>query len=367
MSKRSLERLRALCLTPAPSGFERDIAVKLKAYLTPFCDGIETDNVGNVVGKICGSDSSLEPVLINAHMDRIGVIVSNITDDGYLRLEKIGWLNDKVMPGLNLVIRNRRRTEWLPVTVGTKCSHLMTPEEQKMAQPLGELMIDSGCDSAEAVRARGIEIGSPGVYMPTFTRITETRVCATALDNCGSVAALIGIAEILNGSRPIRDVYVAGNVWEEYNQRGAALIVNRLRPAAVVSMDMLLAGDTPDTHGHFCGALGKGPMVSWFNFSDRPCNGTIAHEGLYDLMEETAEELGTGLQRYVCVGGLGDNAYSQLAGDGPACIEIGAPVRYAHSSGEVADIADIDNLARLVAGAVRKLGPGFCRKRYELD
>ncbi|MEA5048341.1 MAG: hypothetical protein VB034_06975 [Eubacteriales bacterium] len=360
----TLKILRDLCLTPAPSGFEKEIAVKVRDYLSPHCDTIETDFLGNVIGKICGRDASLKPLLINAHMDRVGVIVSNILPNGFLKIEKIGWTNDKVLPGLTLAIRRKDRLGWITGVVGTKCAHLLSPEEQRMSQPISSLLVDVGADNAEQARTLGVEIGAPCVYMPHFSELHDGRVCATALDNCGCVAALIGIACELHDNRPMRDVYLAGNVWEEYNQRAAAVLAAKIRPVAVISMDMLLAGDTPDIGGSFCGSVGQGPMASCYNFCDRPCNGTIAHEGLYDLAEKVAAVRRTGLQRYVCVNSLGDNAYSQLAGDGPACIEIGAPVRYAHSSGEVADLHDIDALESLVAGMALEMGPDFQQARF---
>ena len=356
--------LEDLCLTPAPSGFELEMGRKVAGYLKPYCQEVEIDPVGNVIGKIPGRDSSLRPVVINAHMDRVGFIVSTITSDGFLKLCIIGTPNEKVLPGLTLSVRKKDKSGWVEAVVGTKCAHLMTPEDAAKAPKLADCMIDVGADSADQVRALGIEIGSPAVYTPAYCRLTETRVCGTALDNCGSVAALIECARLLSENQPERDVYLAGNVWEEYNQRATTFLVRRYEPVAVINMDMLLAGDTPDVRGHFDGAVGKGPMVSCYNFVCPPFAGTIAHDGLLQLAETVAEESGTGMQRYVCVGGLGDNAYAGLEADGPAVIEIGSPVRYAHSSREVADLGDIQRQAALVAGMAARIGASFQQGRF---
>lgn len=364
MYSKLLDVLEDLCLTPAPSGFENEMAFKVAEYIKPYCSEVEIDNIGNVIGKIPGRNSSLKPVLINAHMDRIGFIVSNICEDGYLLLKKIGFVNEKVLPGSILSIRTTDEKNWLPVVVGTKCSHLLTPEEQVRTQGLHELMIDVGANNVEEVKEMGIDIGCPGVYLPSFTRLTKTRVCGTALDNCGSVAALIETASILSKNTPERDIYISGNAWEEYNQRGAAFLIRRFKPIAAISLDMLLAGDTPDVRGQFQGTLGSGPMASYFNFFDHPVNGTIAHPGLYKLALKAAEQLGIGIQKYVCDNSLGDNAYSQLQADGPACIEIGAPVRYAHSSCEVADISDIYDVSRLIAEMGLKIESDFQQCRF---
>lgn len=364
MKKDAMHVLEDLCLTPSPSGFESEIAWKLMDYLKPYCASVEMDNVGNVIGKINGKDSSLKPVLVYAHMDRIGFVVSNIREDGYLILEKVGAVPDKVLPGLTLAVRTSDEANWLPVVAGTKCQHLMTPQEQNSVEPLGRIMIDVGADNEEQVRAMGIDIGCPGVYTPAFHQLNETRVCGTALDNCGSVTALIGIAQQLSENQPERDVYIAGSVWEEYNQRAAAMMVRRFSPIVAISMDMLLAADTPDVKGRFRGTLGEGPMVSAFNFYDHPLNGTIPHPGLLKLTVNTAGELGTGIQKYATSNSMGDSAYSQLQADGPACMEIGAPVRYAHSSCEVADIRDIENLSKLVAGVIVRIDKNFKQCRF---
>ena len=213
----------------------------------------------------------------------------------------------------------------------------------------------------------GFAIGCPVVYEPVYRRLGGRRVAATALDNCGCVAALVGIARQLYQARPQRTTYLAATVWEEYNQRAAAMAVRRINPIAAISMDMLLAGDTPDVKGVFEASVGQGPVASHYNYSDGADNGTIAHPGLYALAERTAAAHGTGLQHYVCYASLGDNAYSQLTGDGPACIEIGAPVRYAHSTTEVADLDDIENLSLLVSEMVRGMDASFVQARYTLD
>ena len=243
--------LQDLCTTPGPSGFERDIAQKAKAYLSPVSDSLTVDNVGNVIARIDGTDPALKPVMVYAHMDRVGMIVSFVTEDGFLRLQAIGGVPDKVLPGSRVLVRTVSGA-WQYGVVGTKCNHLMTEEEKQRVQPMRELLVDVGADSAEQAKEMGFAIGCPVVYEPVYRRLGGRRVAATALDNCGCVAALVGIARQLYQARPQRTTYLAATVWEEYNQRAAAMAVRRINPIAAISMDMLLAGDTPDVKG-FCG------------------------------------------------------------------------------------------------------------------
>jgi putative aminopeptidase FrvX len=128
-------------------------------------------------------------------------------------------------------------------------------------------------------------------------------------------------------------------------------------------MDMLLAADTIDLKGCMQSYLGKGPAASCFNFSLDNNVGCIAHEGLYGIAEESALSCGIPLQRYVS-GGCGDNAYAMFQEDGPAVIEIGAPVRYAHSSCEVADLSDIKNTSIVITEMIHRIKESFRQNRY---
>ena len=108
------EILQDLCLTPAPSGFEKEIAEKMYGYFNSLCDHVERDWPGNVIGRIDGQDPTLKPLMINAHMDRVGFIVSMITEEGFLKLKKIGTPNEKasimdtgVPPSVSDAVRNR--------------------------------------------------------------------------------------------------------------------------------------------------------------------------------------------------------------------------------------------------------------------
>lgn len=355
--------LGTLCLTPAPSGFEGELGRIVKAQLAPFCDSVHMDAVGNVIGVIGGTHPELRPVMINAHMDRVGFIVSSIDSDGFLKLCIIGTPNEKVLPGQTLAVRTGDG-RWIPAVVGTKCAHLMTPEDAQRAPRLAECMIDVGVSSPEEVHALNIQVGSPAVFTPTYGQLAGTRVFGTAMDNCGCVAALIVAATQLAAQRPQRTVYLVANVWEEYNQRGTTLPARAYSPVAILNLDMLLAGDTPDVRGHFHGAMGHGPMLSCYNFVSSLFAGCIAHPGLLELAEQAAADLGITSQRYVCVGGLGDNAYAMLENDGSAVLTMGAAVRYAHSSSEIADLSDIHELALLTAALARRIGPDFRQARF---
>lgn len=363
MKTQLFSTLKEFCLTPAPSGFEQEMARKYRERVAPFCDRMESDCLGNTVGVILGKQPQLKPILLTAHMDRVGFIVSNIEPNGFLRLRPIGSPNEKALAGHILLVRKKGGEDWVPVACGIKSVHFLKPQERADAAGLGDILLDPGTGSAQETRAMGIEIGSPAVLKPSFLQLHGDRVAATALDNCGCLAAMVSVAEQLHENPPTRTVYLAATVWEEYNQRATAPLVRRYQPIAVISMDMLLAGDTPDLAGEFQAALGQGVVASLFNFSNNNQTGCIAHEGLYALTEQVAATQGLSLQRYVC-GGCGDNAYAQLEADAPAAMEIGAAVRYAHSPCEVADMKDLKELVLVVSDLVLRIDDDFCQARF---
>lgn len=354
--------LQTLCMAPAPSGFENAAAAVVKEQLLAVCDTVETDMLGNVCGRIRGTVPSLKPIMLCAHMDRVGFILSQITDDGFLKFHMIGGIPEKALPGQQLLVQLADQSDWRAAVVGNPCEHLMSESERRSVVPLSGLYADVGAKTAAQARAMGFEIGCPAVYTPSFTVLDGTRVAATALDNCACLCALISIAKKISQCRPPRDVLFAGTVMEEFHQRSTAGIIEKYQPAVLLSMDVLLASDTPDG-GAFEGSLGAGPSLSYFNYCDGPFNGTIGHRGLLRLVEKTAVESDISVQRFVCSNSLGDAAYAQLAGGCPATIELGIPVRYAHSPREVADTQDLEALIRLICALLHEIDGEFQQAR----
>jgi putative aminopeptidase FrvX len=357
--------LRELMLIPAPSGYESKMAYRMADLLKPYCDTVEMDKIGNVIGKIRGvGGCGMPKTMIFGHMDQLGFIVRRIEPDGYLRVDRLGGVSEKVLPGLQLVIRSENG-HWIGGVFGSKSHHATAPEEKYKVDAVTSLFVDIGAKSAGEVRALGIEIGCPAVFKPAFEALQGTRVCGTAADNRGACAALVSVAERLCGNPPLGDVYIVGTVWEEFNLRGAMIAARSVKPDVAVMLDVVLAGDTRDLNDRFETALGLGPCVQLYSFHGRgTLNGTLAHQPLYALCKQTAERENLPLQRFAALGIVTDAAYLQLEENGIPCLEMGFPTRYTHTPVEVCDVADIETLAQLAAAMARAINGDFQFSRY---
>jgi len=359
-----LSLLESLMLLPAPSGYEKEMAYFLKDILAPYADEVHIDRIGNVIGKIGGVDKTAPSVMVFAHMDQLGFITRKIEPDGYLQVDRLGGIPEKVLPGLRLVVRSGDG-HFHPAVIGIKSHHATQPEEKYKVDPVTSLFIDLGAKSDRQVREMGIDIGCPAIYRPSFEKLQGSRICGTAVDNRGGCASLVRTASLLHQNRPKSDVYFVGTVWEEFNLRGAAVAARSIRPDIALCLDVVLSGDTPDLRNRFEAKLGEGPAINLYTFHGRgTLNGTLPHEGLVKLALKSAVDAGLPVQRCATLGVITDSAYVQLEGAGIAVLDLGFAARYTHSPVEVCDVPDLENLSKLVSTMILQMDSGFNLNRY---
>lgn len=356
--------LKEYCMIPAISGYESEMAYTFMEDIRPFCDEVQIDKAGNVIGRIEGTDHNAPTVMIFAHMDSLGFIVRRVESDGYLQIDRLGGIPEKVLPGCRLKIRSEYGN-WYSGVIGPKAHHATPAEEKYKVDLVTSLYVDIGASSAEEVHALGIEVGCPAVYEPMYTPLLGNKVSATYVDDRGGIAALTLIANKLYSDRPKATVCLVGTVWEEFNLRGAMLAARTIKPDIALSIDVMLTGDTPDLKNKFQISVGNGPAVGLYSFHGRgTLNGTLPHEGLFKLAKKAAENEDINLQRFAGLGILTDLAYLQLEGEGVASLELGFPARYTHSPVEVCDTDDIEGLASLAAEMAKMIDIDFELNRY---
>ena len=358
------QTLKVLMLLPAPSGYEKEMAYAMKKEFSPFADSVIIDRIGNAVATFEGTDKNAPPVMVYAHMDQLGFIVRKIEEDGFLQVDRLGGIPEKVLPGLNLLIRSENG-KFHPGIIGMK-SHHSTPDEEKMkVDPVTSLFIDIGAKSAEEVRGMGIEVGCPAVYKPVFQKLLNEKICGTSFDNRGGCACLAYIASNLKSVHPRPTVYLVGTVWEEFNLRGAMMAARAIKPEIAICLDVVLSGDTPDLKSKYNTALGEGAALTLYTFHGRgTLNGTLAHEGLRNLAISTSQEESIPLQRFASLGILTDSAYLQFENQGIASVELGYPARYTHTPVETGNLKDILHLGDLVIGMLKRIDSDFDINRY---
>jgi putative aminopeptidase FrvX len=359
------ERLRPdlidLMLLPGLSGHEERVAAAIRARLAAAGIEARTDRLGNVIATLPG-DPAAPSVMVFAHMDQLGLIVRRVEADGTIRVERLGGVPERALAGqaVTLCVGEGRDVAGV---IANKSHHATTPEEKHRVVPAPEIAIDAGFPDRAAAEGAGVRIGTPVVYRPQALALAGERIAGTSVDDRAGCAVLLELARALR-DRAGPTVHCVFSVQEEFNLRGAVVAAQLLQPDVAIQIDIMLASDTPDMAARGDMRLGGGPGMSLYSFHGRgTLNGVIPHPAMVRLMEETADAEGLPLQRAATVGVLTDLSYVQLVGAGVAAIDVGFPMRYAHSALEVCDVGDLEALARLLIAAVGRIGPGFRLER----
>lgn len=349
--------LNDLTMIPALAGYERKMAQYMRTAMAPYADEIRIDTAGNLIAAINGSDQNAPRVMIFAHMDQLGFVVRKIEKDGFIRLERLGGIPEKVLPGTRMWVESEQGTVF-PGVIGVKAHHATPAEEKYIVTPYSQLYLDIGAKSNDEVYKLGIEVGCPVVYKPSFEVLTGGRISATSLDDRGGCAILVKLAEFLASNRSAATIYLVGTTQEEFNLRGAMVAAAALLPDVAISLDVMISGDTPDLKECSELRLGGGPIIGMYSFHGRgTLNGTIPHPALVRLVKETAAREKITLQRNASTGILTDSAYVQLVGTGIPVIDLGFPARYTHTPVETCELSDLESLLSLVYSLVSTIGP----------
>lgn len=344
MMKSIVEELRYLTAIPALSGMEDRIITEIVNRFKPLADEVEVDRIGNITATFKGKDEKEPHLLIFAHLDEVGLMITKIEPNGFLRFDRVGGVPEKTLRGQFVDVHAIDGSTIYTGFVGTHAHHL-TPVDSKYVVPTTDKMyIDLGLSSAQEVLAKGIRTGSAVTYSPNFRQISEHRVTSKTLDNRIGIVLLIALAEHMALHRPNGNVYLVASVQEEFNIRGNMPAFTRLEPEAAICLDITSACDTPDLNMRYDIALGKGPAVLQMNFHGRgTLAGLIPHPKLRLFIEDTIEEMKIPYQRQVIIGEITDDAFTFVLGKyGCAMAHISIPMRYSHSPIETSDLRDIE-------------------------
>ncbi|MBC8535789.1 hypothetical protein [Feifania hominis] len=364
---RVTEICKDLMLTPGLCGYESLVAKKMKAYMEAYTDDVRLDKIGNMIATFPGTDPEAPKIMMFAHMDQLGFIVRRIDDDGFIRVDRMGGIPEKVLPASAVWIGKEDGSGYVQGVFGVKPHHKQSAEEKFTVNTIPELYIDIGALCAQEVYDAGIQVGCPVVYEPAFTELLNHRALGTSGDNRKCCTALIEAAEIISQKPHASTIYLVGTVWEEFNLRGA-MMANRTAPCDIgICLDGSLAADTPDLKNNSVNntVYEGGPVISAYSFHGRgTLNGTIAHKGLYDRFIKVAKELNMPYQVNAAIGGLSDTSYLQLENDGVACINVGATSRYNHSPGELSGLLDVQMLGILAGNVCLSIDKSFDLHRF---
>ncbi len=324
------ELIKKLVEAYGPSGFEDGMRDLIRPEIEPYVDEISVDPMGNLIGRKKGDGSGLK-VMIAAHMDEIGVMVTHITEKGFARFTNIGGVSPKTLLG--------HRVQFANGTVGIIYSD--KGSSATSVHGLDKHYIDVGATSKEDCPINvGDAAGFQGDFFTMGTRLTSK----TMDDRIGCVIAIETLKQLKNTPH---DVYFVFSVQEEVGVRGAQAAANGLLPDVGIALDVTRTGDVHEGP-EMAVALGDGPAIKAKD------SGMIAHVGLVKLMKQRAAEAKIPYQIEVLTGGSTDARAMQIAGPGSAAGCISIPCRYVHTQSETVDSRDVEGCIKLLVELLSK-------------
>jgi putative aminopeptidase FrvX len=340
------ELLEEMIKVPGVSGFEDDIRDCIREKVEAMGLDATEDNLGDLLVTVGDKGPS---VVMIAHMDELGLIVSRIEEDGSIRIRKVGGIDDRTLVGRVVEIKTQKGM--VTGVLGLKPPHLMTDaDDRKKIMTWQEVRVDVGTRSKKGTEKLGIRVLDPMVFKKDITYIGKDLICARAVDDRMGCAIILEVLEKLKDAKlPIKLTF-AWSVQEETGLKGAKVIGFNLRPDYVFAIDTMTTTDGPGMGETFEKVLiGGGPAMRMFD------NEAIASPKMRKLVEEVAEAAKIPLQ-YGTGGGATDGAAMQDFG----CLmmPIGIAMRYTHSPVEIASIKDMENASKLLVKIAERIAKG---------
>ena len=328
-----LDLLKQLCSLNGVSGDEGEVRAFLRTQAEPYADSIRTDALGNLIVFKKGAKSSGDHLLLAAHMDEVGIIVTHVTDEGFLKFGFVGGVDRRVAIGTPVALGHNR----VPGIISLKAIHLTDKAELKKVPKTDKLYIDIGASGREAA----MKLAPPGTYGCFVSQPEEFGggfFKARAIDDRIGCAIML---ELLKEELPL-DVTFAFTAQEEVGTRGAFGAAFSVTPSVALVLETTTAADLPgvDDHRRVC-APGKGPVISYMDGS------TIYDRALFQDLRRLAEDNGIPWQTKEYIAGGNDARTIQRTKQGVRVAAMSAATRYLHAPSSVGSIADFENMLKL--------------------
>jgi putative aminopeptidase FrvX len=337
--------LRSLLTATGPSGYETAPAEVWREAAGAFAE-VTNDVMGSSWARVKGTGGG--PTLaIVGHIDEIGLIVTHIDDKGFLRFSGVGGWDPQILVGQRVEVATRDGV--VPGVIGKKPIHLLKDDERKKVAELKDLHIDVGANDADEARGL-VRVGDVAVISGEPLELPNGRAASRSMDNrLGCYVAYEAARLVADAGGAPGDVVAVAAVQEETTFGGAATTAFSLKPDLAIVVDVTHATDAPGIDVNELGShpFGSGPVIE---------RGSNLNPKVFELLYDAAEA--EGIPYTVAASGrhTGTDADAMhLAAGGVPCGLIGLPLRYMHSPVEMVDLADIENSARLIAAAARRL------------
>jgi len=344
LSASSLTFLKRLLDTPGPSGYETAAARVWRAEAQTFADVVHSDVAGNSIAEVNPEGSPT--IMLDGHIDEIGLIVQYIDDDGYLYISPIGGWDPEVLAGQRLRFLSGDGS--LVGVVGKKPIHLMKPADRDKASKLTDFWVDIGARDRAEAEAR-IAVGDAAVIDSHAVDFPNDRIVSRSIDD------RIGAFTVLEALRRYKErpgkarVVAAATTQEEiaWHGGGALVSANAIRPHMAIAVDVTFATDHPGLEKKEIGdhKLGSGPVL---------VRGSLISPVVFELLRDAARSANIPFTVHAEGRTTSTNADAiHLAREGVATALVSIPNRYMHSPNEMVSLVDVDHAAALIAEACR--------------
>lgn len=335
--------LEKLCTVEGISGDEGSVREIIINEIKPFADEIKTDNLGNIIVFKKGKNRAKAKLMLSAHMDEVGFMVTDITSDGYLKFDEVGGLDRRVVLGKTVTVGKNK----VNGVIGVKPIHLSKSDERTAVPKYGEMYIDIGAtsnDDALSVVSYGDSVNFNSIYENNGYTIKSK-----AIDDRFGCLALIELIK----SELDYDMHFVFAVQEEVGLRGAKVAAYSVDPEFAIVVETTTAADIAGVEEtrQVCN-LGDGAVIS---VMDRR---TIYDKRMSEMAFECAEETGAKAQYKRAVAGGNDSGVIHQSRGGVKTLAISLPCRYLHSSVTVANVSDCDDIIKIVSALANKIAGG---------
>ncbi|RIK23695.1 MAG: peptidase M28 [Anaerolineae bacterium] len=338
--------LKALTEAHGVPGYETEVRAVLRGYMAPLGE-LSRDKLGSLICRRAGDGPR---VMLAGHMDEIGLIVTHIDDNGFLKFLQLGGWWDQTILSQRVIVKTHRGD--VVGVVGAKPPHLISAEERSKMVEKKDMYIDIGSTSKEETEAAGVRVGDPVVPDSRFAVMANGKTyLSKAFDNRVGCAVVIDVLRhfAAAGGNP-NDLYGVQTVMEEVGLRGATTSGRAVDPDVAIIIESDIAGDVPGIRKEQSSTrLGGGPALSVFDAR------MIPNTKLRDLVIDTAAALDIPLQLSNMPGGATDGGAIHMNKIGVPTVVVGVPSRHIHSHGSIIHRDDYDNTVKLVAALVAKL------------
>lgn len=334
----------------SPTGFEAEGQKLWLNYIKPYIDDHFVDNYGTVYGIV--NPKADFKVVIEAHADEISWFVSYITDNGLIYVKRNGGSDHQIAPSKRVNIHTKKGI--VKALFGWPAIHTRSGEKEE-APTVKNIFLDCGAKSKSEVEDLGVHVGCVITYEDEFLKLNQRYYVGRALDNRMGGFIIAEVARLLKTNKvklPF-GLYIVNSVQEEVGLRGAEMITQSIKPNVAIVTDVCHDTTTPlinkIVQGDF--ACGKGPVLTY---------GPAVHNKLLDLIIDTAKKNKIDIQRDAAsrFTGTDTDAFAYSNGGVPSAL-ISLALRYMHTTVEMVEIKDVEQVIQLIYHSLQQLSPKF--------